>query len=307
MTRVSPETAGGGGGAVKVGADEPLPAELYTRPEAFQRERRSIFGSAWLLLARTGAFARPGDYVAHSLGGWPVFAIANERGTPAAFRNVCRHQKLPLFDSGAGHCEQIRCRYHDWTYDTAGRFLTAPPPVAPSGELSHDLERVASRTLNGLLFVQLDEDRPDLANALPALASALAEAKLEAGDFRAETISDIDANWKLVMEEAAADRPAEVARTVEWPSLILDITGAGVVLHQVIARSFHRTRIHHHHYGAPVTVEWSAAQSAQWKAGALARQAALEAGAAATALPPSPGLAAFRSRLRAAHAESPTS
>ncbi len=289
-----------------MGTDKPLPAESYTLPDEFQRERRSIFASAWLLLARTNALARPGDYVAHSLGGWPVFAIADESGAPRAFRNVCRHQKLPLFDSGADHCEQIRCRYHGWTYDTAGRFMTAPPAVALSGELSHDLERVASRTLNGLLFVHLDEDPPDLANALPALAPALAEAKLDARDFRAETTADIDANWKLVMEEAVADRPADVARTVEWPSLILDIAGAGAVLHQVIARSFRRTRIHHHHYGAPVILEWSAAQSVQWKAGALARQAALEAGAAATALPPSPGLAAFRSRLRAAHAESPT-
>ncbi|HXP75119.1 MAG TPA: Rieske (2Fe-2S) protein [Stellaceae bacterium] len=285
-------------------ADEPLPAALYTRPEAFQRERRSVFASAWLLLARARAVQRPGDYVAHSLGGWPVFAIAGAGGAPRAFRNVCRHQKLPLFDGGVGHCEQIRCRYHGWTYDIAGRFAAAPPQVAPCDDLSHDLERVAAEQLHGLLFVHLDESPPPLVETMPALAAALAEAKLESLEFRTETTTDIDANWKLVMEQALADRSRDVARTAAWPCLILDASAGGAVLHQVIARSFHRTRIHHHHYGSHAAVEQAAAQVAQWKAGAVARNAALEAGATATQ-PESSELESFRSRVRSAHADGP--
>jgi nitrite reductase/ring-hydroxylating ferredoxin subunit len=282
--------------------DEPLPAELYTQPEAFQRERRSVFQDAWLLLARLGTLQNPGDYVAQILGGWPVFAIADPAGEPRAFRNVCRHQKLPLFDTGTGHCEQIRCRYHGWTYDTTGRFRSAPPPVAPSGELSHDLESVATARLHGLLFVHLDDDPPAFDAALPELAEALAEASLETLGFQAETTTDIDANWKLVMEQALADRRAAGERTVAWPCLILETDGAGAVVHQVIARSFHRTRIHHHCYGALASVEQAATRAAEWKAGALARLASLHAGAS-TPEPVSPELAHFRGRLRAVHAD----
>jgi nitrite reductase/ring-hydroxylating ferredoxin subunit len=285
-------------------AGEPLAADLYTGPEAFQRERRSIFGNTWLLLARTGAVAKPGDYLAQSLGGWPVLAIADPGGTPRVFRNTCRHQKLPLFDTGTGHCQQIRCRYHGWTYDIAGRFLAAPPAVAPSGQLSHDLERLAAQEMHGLLFVHLDDEPPALADALTGLASALAEATLETRGFHAETVTDIDVNWKLVMEQALASRPVDAARTVAWPSLILDLTGDGAVLHQVIARSFHRTRIHHLQYGAPATAEWSARDAARWRAGALARQSALETGGDLP-LPVSPELEAFRNRVRAAHADGP--
>ena len=288
-----------------VSADEPLPAALYTRPEAFQRERRSIFASAWLLLVRANALQRPGDYAAQSLGGWPVFAIAGADGASRAFRNVCRHQKLPLFDSGVGHCEQIRCRYHGWTYDIAGRFAAAPPQVAPRDDLSHDLERVAAEQLHGLLFVHLDGSPPPLVEAMPALAAALAEVKLETLDFRVETTTDIDANWKLVMEQALSDRGRDVARTAAWPCLILDVsTGGAAVVHQVIPRSFHRTRIHHYRYGSSAAIEQAAAQVAQWKVGAVARNAALEAGAMA-ALPESPALESFRSRVRAAHADGP--
>jgi phenylpropionate dioxygenase-like ring-hydroxylating dioxygenase large terminal subunit len=282
--------------------DEQLAATLYTGPEAFLRERRSIFETAWLLLARSGALQRPGDYVAHSLGGWPVFAIADASGAPRVFRNVCRHQKLPLFDSGAGRCEQIRCRYHGWTYDTAGRFISAPPQVAPSGALSRDLEAVTTEQRHGLLFAYLDESPPALAESLPALASALAGARLGTLAFLTETATDVDANWKLIMEQAIADHVPGVTRRVEWPSLILDFAEAGAVVHQVIVRSFRRTRIHHHHYGAHATVVQATAQVAHWKTAALARQTALETGAPA-ALPDSSELESFRSRVRAAHRE----
>jgi hypothetical protein len=93
-------------------------------------------------------------------------------------------------------------------------------------------------------------------------------------------------------------------RTVEWPCLILDRAEGGVALHQVIARSFRRTRIHHHCYGAPGAVEAAAAQADHWRSGALARQSALEAGAHA-ALPSSPELERFRGRLRAALLDGP--
>lgn len=283
-----------------MGVDEPLPAELYTQPEAFQRERRSVFGSTWLLLARADALQRPGEYVAQSLGGWPVFAIADTGGMARAFRNVCRHQKLPLFDTGVGHCEQIRCRYHGWTYDTAGRFVSAPPQVEPSGELSRNLAPIAAEQVHGLLFVTLDDDPPPLADSRSDLVSALAAARLAARAFQAETTTDIDANWKLVVEQALSDREPDLERRLVWPSLIVDITGDGAVLHQVIARSFHRTRIHHHRYGA------AAKLVERWKVGALARQAALEGGVAPGPAA-SPALEAFRGRLRAAHDGGPPS
>jgi hypothetical protein len=157
-----------------------------------------------------------------------------------------------------------------------------------------------AEALHGLLFVHLDDDPPALADALPA---ALREPKLQACRFQAETSTDIDANWKLVMEQILAEPPSDIERTVAWPCLVLETRGDGAVLHQVIARSFHRTRIHHHHYGA-IAAEEVAARAAQWQAGASARQAALEAGGA-PAVPGSPELEDFRRRVRTAHAAGP--
>ena len=131
--------------------------------------------------------------------------------------------------------------------------------------------------------------------------AALADAKLETLEFRTETTTDVDANWKLVMEQALAYRISDGVRAAAWPCLLIDAAGDGAVIHQLIARSYHRTRIHHHHYGAPAVVERTAAGVVPWKSGAIARQAALEA-RAIVPLPSSPELEGFLSRVRAAHA-----
>ena len=269
---------------------------LYTRPEAFQRERRSVFQSAWLLLARRAQLQNAGDWVAQTLGGWPVFAIAGADGTPGAFRNVCRHQGLPLFDTGAGHCEQIRCRYHGWTYDAGGAFVAAPPTVAPAdpGDPLHRLERVAAASRHGLLFVHLGASPPCLAEALDPLA----DSGLDHLTFSGESVTDIDVNWKLAIEQALALLPPDgVERRLQWPNLIVDAVSGGVVLHQVIPRAFLRTRVHHLRYGAagPDAV---AMQAEALKRASLAAQAGLQRGV----LPDFPQGSApleFRAALRA--------
>jgi len=283
-------------------AGDALPATLYAAPEAFQRERRTIFQNAWLLLARSDALSTPGAYAAQSLGGWPVFAIADAAGRAAAFRNVCRHQGLPLFDTGTGTCAEIRCRYHSWAYGADGRFLTAPPQVMPPdpADPMHHLEPITARPIAGLFFVHLGGTSTAADAILAELADGLAGADLARLPFQAETVTDIDANWKVVIEQALVDRPA---RRFVWPTLLLDIEEAGVTLHQVIPRAFQRTRVHHHHYGAERAhlMERTAAETSALKAAAVAAQAQAAQGTP-PALTVTPTLAAFRTRARAAHA-----
>ncbi len=279
---------------------------LYAGPEAFQRERRTVFQDSWLLLARVDALRTPGAYVALSLGGWPVFAIADADGVPRVFRNVCRHQGLPLLDTGDGACEQIRCRYHGWTYGTDGRLVTAPPQVMPPDPADpvHQLERVAAKHFHGLLFAHLGASPIPVETALGDLEAALAAAAFQARPFRAETVSDIDANWKIVVEQALAVAPPGISRRNIWPNLVLDTFADGVVIHQVVPRAFQRTRVHHHLYadiasGAPL-LDRTTREAELLTSACTAAQAQCGAGRPATvALTPS--LATFRDRVRSAH------
>ena len=264
-----------------------LPAALYLRPEAFQRERRQVFQSAWLMLARAEQVREPGHYVAQSLGGWPLFAIADAGGAPHAFRNVCRHQGLPLFDSGAGRCAEIRCRYHGWSYDEHGNFRGAPPQSAPldPADPLHHLETVATAVVHGLLFVHLGS---------PAGPPALADA-LEALAFAGESSVDCDANWKLVIEEMLRRQPSNGARAFLWPTLFVDTAADGAIVHQVIPRAFQRTRIQHHQYAAADIPDLEEVRNA-----ALALQAGLARGKEISD-DGNVEVTAFRDRIRQAH------
>lgn len=282
-----------------------LPPALYSGPEAFQRERRTVFQNAWLLLARTDVLRMPGAYVAQSLGGWPVFAIADAGGAPGVFRNVCRHQGLPLFDTGTGSCAEIRCRYHGWTYGADGRFVGAPPQVMPPDPADplHQLERVAAECLRGFLFIHLGGAPAAPDSDLGDLTAALASANFDALPFHAETVTDIDANWKIVIEQALAVAPPSVLRCAIWPTLILDTIAGGVVVHQVIPRAFQRTRIHHHHYAAAssaASLERTKQEAGLLKSAAVAAQAQCAAGASFS-IALTPPVVAFRDRVRAAH------
>jgi len=274
-----------------------LSAALYAGPEAFQRERRTVFQTAWLLLARSEMLREPGAYVAQTLGGWPIFAIADVNGLAGVYRNICRHQGLPLFDTGAGRCAEIRCRYHGWTYGADGRFMVAPPQVMPSdpADAMHQLERVAAKAFRGLLFIHLGGAPTELEPAVAGLAGV----DFEALPFQGETITDIDANWKVVMEHALAAAPAGLSRRSIWPTLLVDAGDGGVVLHQVIPRAFQRTRIHHYRYGA-APAEPIAAEANALRAAAVAAQAEVGRGVVPD-LPPTPALAEFRALVRAAH------
>jgi len=105
---------------------------VYTEGEQFQRERRTLFAHAWLLFAASAQLATAGDFVSHSIGGWPLFAIRGGDGEARGFHNVCRHQSMPVVEKAGGSCEMLRCRYHGWTYAPSAKFLEAPPRVAPA-------------------------------------------------------------------------------------------------------------------------------------------------------------------------------
>ena len=143
---------------------ETLPAAWYHDTEIYARERRAVFWTNWALLGRDGELAKPGDYIADDIAGWPVFVIRAKDGTLRGFHNVCRHRAGPLVGEGAGHCNALRCKYHGWLYDTDGALRKAP-----GLELGKDIEAaefglhpVRVGVWNGLVFACLDPDAPDL-------------------------------------------------------------------------------------------------------------------------------------------------
>lgn len=176
-----------------------LRAAGYYEPAAYAVERQAIFGREWLLIGHTRDLARPGDYVAEALAGWPLLVIRDKEGVLKGFHNVCRHRAGPLVEDGCGHAGLLRCRYHGWVYDMDGRLARRPGFV--EGKDAFDgvtlaLKRIAVAEWRGFVFVNLDMDAAPLVDSLGDLVTATAEIPIERYRFFRRQTYDLPFNWK---------------------------------------------------------------------------------------------------------------
>src|SRR5215210_5582720 len=103
-----------------------IPNTWYTCPDVLDAERRTVFGSTWQMVGRTAQVAEPGSYLTADVAGEPILVVRGEDRTLRAFFNVCRHRAAPILNEPCGHATKLRCRYHGWTYDLAGRLRGTP-------------------------------------------------------------------------------------------------------------------------------------------------------------------------------------
>jgi choline monooxygenase len=174
-----------------------LAAAAYVDASAYERERQAIFRRHWQMLGSAAQVAEPGQYVAAEVAGWKLFALRGRDGTLRAFHNVCRHRGARLLAEGAGRCDVLRCPYHLWLYDEAGRLRRAPWfGDAPGFDVADwPLEPVHVEVWRGLLFVAIDPVEP-LLRQLGDLPEELADVPLEDYAVTAERHFAMTSNWK---------------------------------------------------------------------------------------------------------------
>jgi nitrite reductase/ring-hydroxylating ferredoxin subunit len=261
----------------------------YTAGAQFQRERRSLFADSWLPFAASGQMPSPGDFVSHGFGGWPLFAIRGKDGVARGFHNVCRHQGMPVVEQPLGSCAALRCRYHGWTYAIDGEFSKAPPRATPPAAPAHSgLIGVALAEHDGLCLIRV---RPG-SDLPPRLG-------IPGRRFAAALTSDLDANWKAVVEALLA---APGWRFV-WPvAFVCDPGSDRIVMRQIVPRSFSRTRLVDLVFAAADGV--AADFAGEWQRRTALDKAAAEAcqakRAAAEETMRSPALGEFLARVAAA-------
>ena len=103
-----------------------LPARWYVQPATVAIDRRAIFDRGWQLIAHVCQLQDAGDHVIGDFAGLPVIAVRGADGVIRVFHNVCRHRAGPIATCDGLAARSLRCRYHGWTYDLAGRLRGAP-------------------------------------------------------------------------------------------------------------------------------------------------------------------------------------
>ena len=296
--------------------DVPPQRTWYLEGEPFQLERRTVFAHSWLMLGRTGAMPASGDYASLNLAGWPVLAIRDEEGVVRAFRNTCRHQSMLVVEKAAGHATDgaLRCRFHGWTYDTRGRFKEAPQQYAPpdATAASNALVEIGIAEWRGLLFIRVAGEGATFSPPQSPVEWPFAQAN--SIRFSNEITTDIGCNWKVLVEHivATCDARSGADRAVrwQWPSLVVESGPGEMIVHQIVPRSFSRTRVITHFFFSQTatTSERVAAVVAELEADRAQCervQAELEAGVPLASTAEGSLVARFRASVVAAHRSQP--
>jgi choline monooxygenase len=185
-----------------------IPSLWYFDPEVYAAEGAAVFGSTWQLVGRLDQLPEASSYFTAELAGEPILVVRDQEGVIRAFHNVCRHRAARVMPDEAGKASKLRCRYHGWTYDLAGRLRGTPEfeGVADFRKEEQGLVQLDLDTWGSLVWVRQRREGPpsapnqslhDFLAPLPEQAAALG---LESLHFAERRHYDIACNWKVYVD-----------------------------------------------------------------------------------------------------------
>lgn len=154
-----------------------LPAWMYTDPAFFERERQTVFRTAWQIVCHLNDIPNPGDYQAFDVLGERVLTVRGDDGEVRSFHNVCRHRASRLADGTHGNCgHRIICPYHAWSWRLDGRLANVPPWQGFEGldPEQHGLKPLEQEIYLGFVFVRFAPGLPSVAEMMSPYTEELA-------------------------------------------------------------------------------------------------------------------------------------
>lgn len=187
-------------------ANRTIPTRWYWDPAVLELELDGPFSRSWQVVAPLDKLARPGDRVVGRIGRVPVVLVRDREGELRGFVNVCRHRGYPVVTE-EGNRMTFQCGYHAWTYGLDGRLQSAPRCSRELGSEVPDVSLVplAVDSWRGFAWANPDPDAAPLLDLNPELEQILADRSIDfAGyDYFQRDVTQVDANWKLWVENAA--------------------------------------------------------------------------------------------------------
>jgi choline monooxygenase len=178
-----------------------IPASWYHDPGLEALERRAVFGDTWQVAGRAALVAGPQTYLTCEIAGEPLLVARDGDGVLRAFANVCRHRAAPVMTEECGRASRLRCRYHGWTYDLAGRLRGTPEfdGVADFCREDQGLPPRAVALWGPYAWVHGGPRPEPLEEALAPLP-AEAAGRLEGLKFAERRVYDLACNWKVYVD-----------------------------------------------------------------------------------------------------------
>ena len=159
-------------------ADAPvrIPVERYISAGFAELEHERLWPRVWHVACAVDHVADPGDWFEHRLGRYSILLVRGDDGELRGFQNVCRHRGNTICAGSGSGASELRCPYHRWAWDLAGR-LREVPSRRSFGPLRNDelpLVPVRVGTWARLVFVSLDLDAEPLDGWLEGVGDDIA-------------------------------------------------------------------------------------------------------------------------------------
>jgi choline monooxygenase len=181
-----------------------IPSAWYFDPTIHAAECNKVFGGSWLMAGRADQVRVPGAFCTLEIAGEPILVVRGDDGILRAFSNVCRHRAAQVINQPEGQVTKLRCRYHGWTYDLAGKLRGVPEfdGVAEFCREENGLPELPVEVWGPLVFVQMPQSPPaqPLAEFLAPLPERTQSLGIDKLHFVRRSEYELGCNWKVFVD-----------------------------------------------------------------------------------------------------------
>lgn len=180
---------------------EDLDIDRYFSQEFHDLEMERLWSRVWQWACREEDIPNVGDHTIYEIGDRSVLIVRSEHDRIQGFYNSCLHRGTQLKED-AGHCRQITCPYHAWSWNLDGSLRHIPCPWDfPQVERdAFALPEVRVDRWAGFVFVNFDDSASPLLPSLDVVPEHFKHFPLDDKFTFVNVSKVIPANWKLGME-----------------------------------------------------------------------------------------------------------
>jgi Rieske 2Fe-2S family protein len=173
---------------------------FYLDPEVFDREIDRIFLKVWHYACHVSQVPEAGDYLLFEMAGESIIIVRTKDGGISALVNVCRHRGSRICLEPSGSRKLLVCPYHGWAYELDGALRSARATREGFDQSLYGLKTGHVRIFHGMVFINLDPDPVPFDLIEKDLDDRLWPYRLADAKVAATRTYEIDANWKLAVE-----------------------------------------------------------------------------------------------------------
>ena len=177
-----------------------LPRQFYTSETLYKMDIEHYWNHSWIWVGHINQTPNVGDFFLFDYGYESVIVARDKDKSINAFLNVCRHRGSRVCVEKSGNTRVFACPYHAWTYELNGNLRSAREMGNGFDKAEYSLKKVNLRIFQGLIFICISDDPPNIDEGLLQLGTLVEPFEFENLKIVHSANYPVAANWKLALE-----------------------------------------------------------------------------------------------------------